>query len=210
MHNSVITGLTAGASALLLGAMVTELCTRLWPGNALALLLATTVALFVAGLLNARLATARAAAPGPRTPQQRQRNTDRAAPNRAPQGRSAPAREPVREPVRKPIDKPSSLPQREDVRVRPDGAAPGDARVQNDAREQGTVKWFSRTKGFGFIIREDGSEVFVHQRSIRLIGTGDARRRPLLNDGQTVTYLIAVRDKGPQAEDVMPVADRGD
>jgi cold shock CspA family protein len=206
MHNSVITGLTAGASALLLGALVTELCTRLWPDNALALLLATTVALFVAGLLNARLATARAAASGPRTPQQRQRNTDRAAPNRAPQGRRAPAREPVREP----IDKPSSLPQREDVRVRPTAVAPGDARVQNDAREQGTVKWFSRTKGFGFIIRADGSEVFVHQRSIRLIGTGDARRRPLLNDGQTVTYLIAVRDKGPQAEDVMPVADRGD
>ena len=37
----------------------------------------------------------------------------------------------------------------------------------------GTVKWFNDAKGFGFIIRESGDEVFVHQRSIRATGEGD-------------------------------------
>ena len=66
------------------------------------------------------------------------------------------------------------------------------------------MKWFNRTKGFGFIIRESGDEIFVHQRSIRSIGEGDERRRPALQDGQDVTFVIAVREKGPQAEDVVP------
>jgi cold shock CspA family protein len=44
----------------------------------------------------------------------------------------------------------------------------------------------------------------VHQRSIRLVDEGDSRRRPALLDGQEVTFTVAVRDKGPQAEDVFP------
>ena len=69
-------------------------------------------------------------------------------------------------------------------------------------REDGTVKWFNRSKGYGFIIRENGEEIFVHQRSIRQVGQGDNRRRPALRDGQAVSFVVATRDKGAQAEDV--------
>jgi CspA family cold shock protein len=68
-------------------------------------------------------------------------------------------------------------------------------------RESGTVKWFNRTKGFGFIVRESGEEIFVHQRSIR---SDDGARRPSLKDGQAVTFTVANREKGLQAEDVTP------
>ena len=71
-------------------------------------------------------------------------------------------------------------------------------------RESGTVKWFNRTKGFGFIVRESGEEIFVHQRSIRMTDDADGRRRPSLKDGQKVTFTVANREKGLQAEDVTP------
>lgn len=63
-------------------------------------------------------------------------------------------------------------------------------------RETGRVKWFNVTKGFGFIIRDNGEEIFVHFRSIR----GHGRRG--LKDGQLVSFVVADSDKGPQAEDV--------
>ena len=63
-------------------------------------------------------------------------------------------------------------------------------------REQGQVKWFNVSKGFGFITKDDGEEIFVHFRSIR----GGGRRG--LRDGQRVTFVVAQSDKGPQAEDV--------
>ena len=64
------------------------------------------------------------------------------------------------------------------------------------AREQGQVKWFNVSKGFGFITKDDGEEIFVHFRSIR----GGGRRG--LRDGQRVSFVVAQSDKGPQAEDV--------
>jgi CspA family cold shock protein len=63
-------------------------------------------------------------------------------------------------------------------------------------RQHGTVKWFNVSKGFGFITRDDGEEIFVHFRSIR----GGGRRG--LRDGQKVSFIVADSDKGPQAEDV--------
>ncbi|MCF7981595.1 MAG: cold-shock protein [Pseudomonadales bacterium] len=63
-------------------------------------------------------------------------------------------------------------------------------------REIGTVKWFNIAKGFGFITRSNGEDVFVHYRSIR----GSGRRS--LNEGQTVKFRVAQGDKGLQAEDV--------
>lgn len=63
-------------------------------------------------------------------------------------------------------------------------------------REEGTVKWFDSTKGFGFITREDGEDVFVHYRSIR------GKDRYLLREGAIVSYVLGRSGKGPQAEDV--------
>ena len=63
----------------------------------------------------------------------------------------------------------------------------------------GTVKWFNAQKGFGFISREDGPDVFVHFSNIE--GTG---RRTLL-DGQQVEFDIAPGRKGPEAVGVKVV-----
>jgi CspA family cold shock protein len=68
-------------------------------------------------------------------------------------------------------------------------------------REFGKVKWFNVSKGFGFIIRDNGEEIFVHFRSIQ----GQGRRG--LRDGQSVSFIVVENDKGPQAEDVTPEAD---
>jgi cold shock CspA family protein len=67
------------------------------------------------------------------------------------------------------------------------------------ARECGNVKWFNATKGFGFITRDSGEDVFVHFRSIR----GEGHRS--LRDGARVEYSVSDGDKGPQADDVVAV-----
>ena len=63
-------------------------------------------------------------------------------------------------------------------------------------RESGKVKWFNANKGFGFITRENGEDVFVHFRSIR----GKGHR--VLRDGQRVDFFVSDGEKGLQAEDV--------
>jgi cold shock protein len=74
-----------------------------------------------------------------------------------------------------------------------------EAAVADGPREEGSVKWFNVSKGFGFITKDDGEEIFVHFRSIR----GEGRRS--LRDGQRVSFVEAQSDKGPQAEDVEPL-----
>lgn len=64
-------------------------------------------------------------------------------------------------------------------------------------RIQGTVKWFNSQKGFGFIQREGGSDVFVHFSAIQ----GSGYRE--LNEGDRVEFTIAEGPKGPQAADVI-------
>ncbi len=66
-------------------------------------------------------------------------------------------------------------------------------------REVGTVKWFNDSKGFGFISRENGTDVFVHFTSIR----GEGYRS--LDDGQQVEFEVVEGDKGLQAQDVVAV-----
>jgi CspA family cold shock protein len=63
----------------------------------------------------------------------------------------------------------------------------------------GTVKWFNDAKGYGFITREGEQDVFVHFRSIE--GTG----RRTLKEGQQVQFTIGEGQKGPQAENVIPL-----
>ena len=67
---------------------------------------------------------------------------------------------------------------------------------EDDDREQGTVKWFNVSKGFGFITRENGDDVFVHFRNIR------GRGHRSLSEGQQVKFHSRDSDKGLQAEDV--------
>ncbi len=66
-------------------------------------------------------------------------------------------------------------------------------------REQGTVKWFNDAKGFGFIQRESGEDIFVHFRAIQ----GDGYRS--LRDGQKVEFIVTEGQKGLQAEEVTKV-----
>ncbi|MFV0478687.1 MAG: cold-shock protein [Parahaliea sp.] len=67
------------------------------------------------------------------------------------------------------------------------------------SKETGTVKWFNETKGFGFIERENGPDVFVHFSAIQ----GDGFKT--LADGQKVEFNVTQGQKGPQAENVMAV-----
>ena len=68
-----------------------------------------------------------------------------------------------------------------------------------DRRASGRVKWFNRTKGFGFIVRDDGGEIFVHHRNI--VGAG----RQSLREGQRVSFVVVSGQKGPLAEHVTPI-----
>ena len=63
----------------------------------------------------------------------------------------------------------------------------------------GTVKWFSNKKGFGFIEREEGSDVFVHHSSIQMDGF------KTLEEGEKVSFDIEETDRGPSAREVLKV-----
>jgi CspA family cold shock protein len=67
-------------------------------------------------------------------------------------------------------------------------------------REIGTVKWFNSSKGYGFIERQQGDDVFVHFTSIR-----DEGKFRTLEEGQKVEFTVTQGQKGPQADDVVVV-----
>ena len=67
---------------------------------------------------------------------------------------------------------------------------------EDDDREEGTVKWFNSSKGFGFLTRNNGEDVFVHYRAIR------GRGRRFLIEGQQVRFYVTEGEKGKQAENV--------
>ena len=66
--------------------------------------------------------------------------------------------------------------------------------------EQGVVKWFNAEKGYGFIVREKGVDVFVHHASI--VGTGDRT----LMEGDRVSFEVVEGPKGLQAKNVVKIS----
>ncbi len=65
--------------------------------------------------------------------------------------------------------------------------------------DQGPVKWFNDAKGFGFITRQSGEDVFVHFSAIQTAGFRS------LQEGQAVQFTVAKGPKGLQAENVQPL-----
>ncbi|MDI6854058.1 MAG: cold-shock protein [Deltaproteobacteria bacterium] len=66
-------------------------------------------------------------------------------------------------------------------------------------KETGTVKWFNDSKGFGFITRENGPDVFVHHSAIQ----GDGFRS--LDENQDVEFEVVQGPKGAQAQNVVKI-----
>ena len=64
---------------------------------------------------------------------------------------------------------------------------------------EGKVKWFNPRKGYGFLITEEGKEIFVHYANIEREGY------KTLNEGESVTFDIVDGEKGPRAENVVAV-----
>lgn len=73
----------------------------------------------------------------------------------------------------------------------------------SNERIAGTVKWFNATKGYGFIEREGGNDVFVHHSAIQMDGYAT------LQEGQRVEFSVEQGAKGPSAANVVPVSGDG-
>ncbi|MHC4237824.1 MAG: cold-shock protein [Planctomycetota bacterium] len=67
---------------------------------------------------------------------------------------------------------------------------------------EGTVKWYDKKKGYGFILSEEGNDIFVHYTDF---STPSLRS---LNDGEVVVFEIAAGEKGPRARNVTLKADK--
>tara|TARA_B100000686_G_C15901238_1_gene530339 strand:+ start:114 stop:506 length:393 start_codon:yes stop_codon:yes gene_type:complete len=65
-----------------------------------------------------------------------------------------------------------------------------------ERRELGTVKWFNKRKGYGFITRDEGEDVFVHFKNIK--GSG----RKTIREGERVSFIVVSNEKGSHADKV--------
>ncbi len=182
------TTLIAVASALLLAALVTEITSRFWPNDYLALLFITGIALLINGLFNARMRPTPAAAAAPARGQ-----ATRKSPHKQSSDRSGQRNE-QRNSQNRRGDKRRGDKRRDAEKSEASPAASG-----REGTERGTVKWFNRSKGYGFIVRDNGDEIFVHQRAI--VASNGERGRSL-RDGQKVSFDVTQHEKGDQAENV--------
>ncbi len=85
--------------------------------------------------------------------------------------------------------------------VVPDLCSDCSPRVTYGGRLHGSVKWFSLDKGYGFIIQDDGNEIFFHRQGVPLTAEGNL---PQLEDGREVLYDVMDTPRGPQAVEVTP------
>ncbi len=67
-------------------------------------------------------------------------------------------------------------------------------------KEEGVVKWFNETKGYGFITRDAGGDLFLHHSSINVEGS------KTLSEGDRVSFEVAEGPKGPQAKNVVKIS----